>query len=192
MPPRRPPDLVCTHEHPECSPSRHLTLSAPIAPSLRVDERLPPPCAENYEPNILTVRTEHSGIDYRFLPQQHSSSHSVRHRHENGLLVPAPQVRREDYSHNFESTKILANRSQQENSPDTSVEVNPVPPLGWRRMADPYGNKGQAPLETSKREDSSHWCPREIHFRPWRSSPGNGSSDHLTRHCLGTSCSPRT
>ena len=67
-------------------------------------------------------------------------------------------MRREDYSHNFESTKILANRSQQENSPDTSVEVNPVPPLGWRRMADPYGNKGQAPLEPSKREDPSNSC----------------------------------
>ena len=36
---------------------------------------------------------------------------------------------------------------EQEISPDTSVEVNPVPPLGWRRMADPPGNKGQAPLE---------------------------------------------
>ena len=159
MPPRRPPDLVCAHEHPECSPSYHLTFSAPKAPSLRVVERLPSPCAKH----LLTVHIEHSGIDDRFrprdrLPIQHSSSHSVRHRHENGLRVPAPQVRREEYYHNFESIQILANRSQQETSPDTSVEVNPVPPLGWRRMADPHGNKGQAPLETSKREDPSHSC----------------------------------
>ena len=36
---------------------------------------------------------------------------------------------------------------KQEISPDTSVEVNPVPPSGWRRSADPPGNKGRAPLE---------------------------------------------
>ena len=147
----RPPDA---HAHPECPPSRHSTLSAPKLPTHAR--------GANYESNILTVRIEHSGIDGLRppdrLPIQHSSSHSVRHRHENGLLVPAPPVRREDYYHNFESTQILANRSQQETSPDTSVEVNPVPPVGWRRMADPYGNKGQAPLETSKREDPSHSC----------------------------------
>ena len=146
MPYTRPPDA---HAHPECPPSRHSTLSAPKLPTHAR--------GANFESNILTVRIEHSGIDGLRppdrLPIQHSSSHSVRHRHENGLLVPAPPVRREDYYHNFESTKILANRSQQETSPDTSVEVNPVPPVGWRRMADPYGNKGQAPLETSKREN---------------------------------------
>ena len=58
----------------------------------------------------------------------------------------------EDYYHNFESTKILSNRSQQEISPDTPVEVNPVPPLGWRRMADPPGNMGQAPLDLLQRD----------------------------------------
>ena len=132
MPPRRPPDLVCAHEHLECSPSYHLTFSAPKLPTHAR--------GENYEPNLLTVHIEHSGIDDRCrprdrLPIQHSSSHSVRRRHENGLRVPASQVRREDYDHNFESIQILSNRSQQETSPDTSVEVNPVPPVGWRRMA---------------------------------------------------------
>jgi hypothetical protein len=45
---------------------------------------------------------------------------------------------------------------QKEISPDTSVEVNPVPPLGWCRMEDPPGTKGQAPLDLftkSKREN---------------------------------------
>jgi hypothetical protein len=142
----RPPDA---HAHPECPPSRHSTLSAPKLPTHAR--------GVNYESNLLTVRIEHSGIDGLRppdrLPIQHSSSHSVRRRHENGLLLPAPPVRREDYYHNFESTQILANRSQQETSPDTSVEVNPVPPVGWRRMVDPYGNKGRAPLDFLQREN---------------------------------------
>jgi hypothetical protein len=61
--------------------------------------------------NILTVRIEPQGNSTAFrdrLPLQHSSSHSVRRRHENGLRVLASKVLRDHYYHNFESDYTLA------------------------------------------------------------------------------------
>ena len=45
------------------------------------------------------------------------------------------------------ANKLSRVARKQETLPDTSVEVNPVPPTGWRRMAEPPGNKGWAHLE---------------------------------------------
>ena len=74
---------------------------------LQSPRRRETPIALREKSNILTIRIEHSGTDELRprdrLPLQHSSSHSVRRRHENGLQQLAPQVRRDDYYHNFES-----------------------------------------------------------------------------------------
>ena len=73
---------------------------------LQSPRRRETPIALREKSNILTVRIEPQGNSTAFrdrLPLQHSSSHSVRRRHENGLQLPAPPVRRNDYYHNFES-----------------------------------------------------------------------------------------
>ena len=52
------------------------------------------------------------------------------------------------------ANKLSRVARKQETLPDTSVEVNPVPPMGWRRMAEPPGNKGRALLEPDALEPS--------------------------------------
>ena len=98
---------------------------------LQSPRRRETPSALREKSNILTVQTEHAGIDDRTrLPIQHSSSHSVRRRHENGLRVLASKVRRDNYYHNFESDYTLAGCSTAGDFTRHIRRGEPCPSLG--------------------------------------------------------------
>ena len=141
----------------DASPFVHFTLSCTKSSSLRVVERLPSPCARNqtYSPFESNLREPRQSFE---LDSLYNILHLI-------LFGVAMRMAYEFWLRKFSATTttttlraITPSRvaRQQETSPDISVEVKPVPPLGLRIASDSPGNKGQAPLDLLQRDEPSH------------------------------------